>query len=903
MTPKPASPSHPDPALLKEPLEALRHKHKNADAGQLKEQLLSVVRTWLTGQQQAIKVQFMADGDAEAMLTSHAHAIDTLLEALYAFCLQGKSPPIALIAVGGYGREELFPYSDIDLLFLYDEKNAAEAADVAEFILYILWDLGLKVGQSHRSIAETIALAKSDITIRTNLVDARFITGHKAIFNQFRQRFDQEIVAGTALEFVEAKLAERDARHLRFGDSRYMLEPNVKEGKGGLRDLHTLWWMARYIYPIAALKDLVGMKLLTEEEYRAFDQARQFLWRVRIHLHYLMDRAEERLTFDRQHALAMAMGYRHPSINHSISRFMRRYFVAVRTVGAITRIFCALLEEEKKRKPRKSLAWLWQAPWKLGHFQLDGERLNVRNEHAFEHEPVLMIEMFRVAQIHDLDIHPRALQLMARNLKHIDDAVRADPKANALFLDILLAYQGPETTLRRMSEAGVLGRFIPDFGRIIGQTQFNMYHVYTVDEHTLVALGILHAMEKGSLRDELPLGSEIIHRVQMRGVLYLALLCHDLAKGRGGDHSELGEKIVAKLAARFGFSADETETASWLVRNHLLFSTTVFKRDIDDPKTVQDFVAAVQTPERLKLLLVLTAADIRAVGPAIWNAWKGSLLRELYRRAEQCMGTGAVALKKHQAGQFKEDLLKLLPGWTVRDVEAYLEQGNPTYWASFDMLRHATVARMIKDARTMAMPLLVDTQHDYDRSITDIILVTYDQHALFSKIAGAMSLSGANIINAKAFTLKNGMAIDVFQVQDAAGQVFDRSDKLAKMSVYIEQALSGELDLAAAFAERARGGINPSRDALPLPGQVFIENNASNIASVIELTGHDRSGFLYDVTKTIAELGLSVVTAHISTYGTQAADVFYVKDIFGMKLTHETRLKQVREALLRAMGT
>ncbi len=815
----------------------------------------------------------------------------------------GRGYKIALVAAGGYGREELFPYSDIDLLFLYDEKGADEAARIAEFILYILWDLGLKVGQSHRSIDETMAQAQDDIATRTNLLDARFIAGRQEIHDQFRRRFDQEVVAGTAREFVEAKLAERDNRHRRFGDSRYMLEPNVKEGKGGLRDLHTLWWLARYVYPITALKDLVGMKLLTPQEYKAFDQARQFLWRTRIHLHYLAGRAEDRLTFDYQQRLAALMGYKHPSPNRSIERFMRRYFVAVRTVGSMTRVFCALLEEEKKRAPRRSLAWLWQAPWKLGHFRLDGQRLGVRADTAFETNPVLMIELFRVAQIHELDIHPRALQLMARHLGCIDDAVRADPKANALFLDILLAYQGPETTLRRMSEAGVLGRFIPDFGRIIGQTQFNMYHVYTVDEHTLVALGILHAVEKGHLRAELPVATSIINRIQMRSVLYLSLLCHDIAKGRGGDHSELGERIAAKLAARFGFSADETETAAWLVRHHLLFSNTAFKRDIDDPKTIQDFVAIVQSPERLKLLLALTVADIRAVGPAVWNGWKASLLRELYRRAEQAMGTGVVELKKHQAGQFRDDVLKLLPGWAARDVDAYLEQGNPTYWANFDLPRHAVIARMMKEAQSLSMPLLVDTQHDYDRSITEITLVTYDQHALFSKIAGAMSLAGANIINAKVFTLKNGMAVDVFQVQDTAGQVFDRPDRLAKMSVYIEQALSGELDIAAANAQRTRNGINSSRSALPLPGQVLIENNASNIASVIELTGHDRSGFLYDVTRTIAELGLSIATAHISTYGAQAADVFYVKDIFGMKITHDARLKQVREKLLEAIGS
>lgn len=880
---------------------------KKSDVESIKREALILARQWLQEQRQQLRERFMHTGDAGKLLAGLTAAMDEALTAIFRLGHEGKNPPLAVVAVGGYGRAELFPYSDLDLLFLYEKPQQAEASALAEFMLYILWDLGLKIGQAHRTVDDTIELAKNDMTIRTTLVDARFITGRKATFDKLQTRFTQEIIHGSPLEFVDAKLVERDARHQRFGDSRYMLEPNVKEGKGGLRDLHILWWMARYTYPdIQSIRDLVDMKLLTEDEYKTFDAARQFLWRVRTYLHYQMERLEDRLTFDRQHALAVAMGFAHPSKNRAIERFMRRYFVAVRTVGSTTRIFCALLEEEKKRKPHKSLAWLWQAPNKLGQFILDGQRLNVRGEHAFEQNPILMIEMFRVAQIHGLDIHPRALQLMARNLKRIDDNVRQDPKACALFMEILLASQSPEVALRRMSEAGVLGKFIPDFGRVIGQTQFNMYHVYTVDEHTLVALGILHSVEKGQVLRELPLASDIIHRIQMRRVLYLSVFCHDIAKGRGGDHSELGEKIVRRLATRFGFTPEEVDTCGWLVLQHLLFSNTAFKRDINDPKTVQDFVAQVRSHERLKLLLVLTAVDIRAVGPAVWNAWKGGLLRDLYRHAEQCMGTGQVELKHHQEDQFRADLARILAGWSEQEIDQYMEQGNAGFWTNFDLTRHAIIARMMRQmhfgATPAELPLLVDTQHDYDRSYTEIILCTYDQHSLFSKLAAAMSLSGANIINAKIFTLKSGLVVDIFQVQDAAGQVFDRPGKLARMSVYMEQILSGELDVDEAFREVKPRYGNASRNALPLPGQVFVENNASNIHSVIELTGHDRTGFLYEVTRTIAELGLTIVTAHISTYGTQVADVFYVKDIFGMKLTHENKIRQVREALLKAIN-
>lgn len=870
--------------------------------GPRKEQVLPALKQWLDGEKAELKAAFTKTGHTDALLLGHTQLIDMLIGALFTAYTGDTNAPVAVIPVGGYGRRELFPYSDIDLLFLHDGKDAKQAANIAEFILYMLWDLGLKVGQAHRSVSEAITLAKQDITIRTTLLDARFLVGRNAIFDKFQSRFSKDILSGTAEAFVEAKMTERDARHLRFGDSRYMLEPNVKEGKGGLRDLHTLWWLARYAYPIHTLKDLVAMHLLTEEEFEPFEQAGQFLCKVRVHLHYLADHAEERLTFDRQHALAVAMGFTHPSPNRAVERFMRRYFVAVRMVGAATRIICSLLEEQNKRKPHKSLSALWHNPWKLGAFVLEGERLMVRSETDFEENPLLMLEIFRIAQLNDLDVHPRALQLIARNLRAINRDVQNYPEAGSVFMEVMLNKKDAEPTLRKMSEAGVLGRFIQDFGRVVGQTQFNMYHVFTVDEHTLVAIGILHAIENGVYKKELPLASDLVHRIHMRKVLYLSLFCHDIAKGRGGDHSELGEKIAARLARRFGFTHHETETTAWLVKYHLLFSDTSSKRDLNDPKTIQTFVSMVQSTERLNLLYVLTVADIRAVSPTVWNAWKASLLDELYLRAKQTIGTGQVEFRQHESGLLRGDLQNLLPNWSESDIDAYLEQGNSAFLACCDPVHHAAIARMLKEAASAASPLMIDTKHDYGRHITEITVCTPDQNGLFSRLAGAMALAGANIISAKIFTLKNGMAVDIFQVQSGAGEIFDRPDKLAKMSVYIEQAISGRLDLGRAFEERKREFRRKRNHALSSPGQVFVENEASSMHTVIEMSGQDRTGFLYQVTHAIGELGLSIVTAHISTYGTEVADVFYVKDIFGMKVSHEAKLRQMQEALLNVVN-
>jgi len=856
--------------------------------------ILAKVRPWLTEKKHLLKQEFLSSGDALHLLAAHAKVMDALIVTLFRLARKETPSALAVIAVGGYGRQELFPYSDIDLFFLHDDKNAQEAEAIAAYILYILWDLGLTVGQSHRSLQETLTLARIDITVRTNLLDARFLTGDEALFGQFQKHFQQEIVTDSAAEFIEKKLAERDQRHKRFGDSRYVLEPNIKEGKGGLRDLHTLWWLARYAYPIADLRKLVKLRLLTREEYRTFAHARDFLCTVRVHLHYLAGHAEERLTFDRQQALAKLMGYTHREPHRAVERFMRRYFASVRMVGMATRIFCALLEEEKKRAPRQRLGWLSQ--WSFGAFKLEGERLAVRQAKLFERRPAAMLELFRTAQQHGLDIHPRALQLMARNLRRLNRNVQNDKRANAVFLDILLSPKDAEATLRKMSDAGVLGRFIPEFGRVVGQTQFNMYHIYTVDEHTLVAIGILHAIENASMKDELPMATQVMQRIKQKRVLYAALLCHDIAKGRPGDHAELGVAIAHKLALRLGLSSREADTAAWLVKQHLLFSSTALKRDMNEPKTIADFVAEVQSSENLKLLFVLTVADMRAVGSSVWNAWKASLLRELYTRAEQAIGSGEYRLPGNET--LRAPLIKALSEWKKEEVDAYLAEASPSYLVALDVQRHAVVARMLKQAAGMKLPVLIDTHHNYERASSEIIVCTHDRPGLFSRLTGAMALAGANITHAKIFTLKNGMAIDVFQVQDAAGDVFDRPDRLAKMSVYIEQALAGDLDLADAFAEQQKDQSKSRHAARATEGQVFVENEASNLYTLIEITGQDRAGLLYQLTQAMTGLGISIVTAHISTYGPQISDVFYVKNNFGMKILHQEKIEEVQEKLL-----
>jgi [protein-PII] uridylyltransferase len=865
--------------------------------------LLPPLKAALAHGRAEIRRRFEAGGTAARALHEQCFLMDQLIRVIYdlAATVYPLANPtagekMAIVATGGYGRGELAPFSDIDLLFLLPYKQTPHTEQVVEFLLYLLWDLGLKVGQAVRSVAECLRYAKTDLTIRTALLEARYIWGEQALFTELKQRFDTEIVRGTAAQFVEAKLAERDQRHQRVGDSRYQLEPNVKEGKGGLRDLHTLFWIAKYIYRVDEVAKLVERGVLSAEEAARFERAQSFLWTVRCHLHYLAGRAEEHLTFPIQAEIGARMGYAERPGARGVERFMKHYFLVAKDVGDLTRIFCAILEIDQKGKRR--LSWLrWgQKARRLDGFGLDGDRLTVPSDDFFKSDPVALIRLFHVAQQHDLDIHPRALRAITQSLRLVNAKLREDPEANRLFLDVLTSQKNPEIALRRMNEAGVFGRFVPDFGRVVAQMQYDMYHVYTVDEHTLFAIGILHQIETGQLKDELPVASAIMPAVASRRALYVATLLHDIAKGRGGDHSELGEKIALKLGPRLGLSPEETETVAWLVRWHLLMSSTAFKLDISDPEAIQNFVDRVQSPERLKLLLVLTAADIRAVGPKVWNGWKAALLRELYHSALDVISGGlTVEARDSRIAAAQEAARALLPDFSDADFAAFTGRGYPFYWLSLDAETHARHARLMREADASGAPLTVEKRIDPARAVTEIALYTADHPGLFSRIAGALAVSGANIVDAKIMTMTNGMALDTFWVQDQDGSPFDRSDKLAKLAFTFENVLTGDLN---PHIELSRPPAIPSRTSVfTVPPRVLIDNDASRSHTVIEVNSRDRPGLLWEVTRELTRLSLQVSSAKISTYGEKVVDVFYVKNLFGHKVEHPQKLTEIRTAL------
>ena len=877
-----------------------------------RQELVEVLKQAYQLGKEEVRNRFDAGEDGASVLRGNAFLIDQLIRLIFDFAttkvypmnIRTKGEEMSVVAIGGYGRGELAPHSDVDLMFLISYKETPYNEQVIEFILYMLWDLNLKVGHSTRSVDDSIRLARQDLTIRTAILDARWLWGDQELFRDLHRRYQAEITNGTGPEFVDAKLAERDERHDRMGDTRYVVEPNVKEGKGGLRDLQTLYWLTRYLYYVDEVEELVPLKVFTKQDVRRYRKACDFLWTVRCHLHYHAGRAEERLTFDVQKAIGDLMGYGDRPGSSGVERFMKHYFLIAKDVGDLTRVLCAVLEDQQKKRAFFRLG-LPRRKAKMDGFVDDRGRITVAKKDAFKSDPLKLIRIFYEAQKHELDIHPEALRLITRDLAGIDNDLRIDPEANRLFVEILTCRKDPEISLTRMNEAGVLGKFIPQFGRVVAQMQYDMYHTYTVDEHTIRAIGKLSSIEKGDHEDELPNMTQAMKDLQSRRALFVAMMVHDIAKGRGGDHSVLGAEVALELGPRLGLSEEETETAAWLVRHHLVMSDVAFKRDVDNAQTIQDFVEIVKSVERLRLLAVLTVADIQAVGPGIWNNWKSGLLRALFVRSMEVM-SGDLVLENRAARierakeMLRERLTASSEDWTPQEIEDHIATGYPYYWLTNDeesQFRHAVI---VHEAKRRGLNLHIETRKDEEFGYTEIAVYAPDQPGLFSKIAGAMALSNASIRDSKIVTLSDGMVLDSFAIQDPSDEAFDNKEKLKRLWQRIEKAVSGEIDPGKELAARGDKGLPDRNKVFQVATRVIIDNKASQTHSVIEINGRDRPGFLYDVTAALTELGLQISSAHIATYGEHVVDSFYVKDGFGLKIEHEDRLKRIRETLHKA---
>ena len=879
--------------------EALRHA------------LLPLTQEWLALERANTRAYFERTGNGFRTLRQFSDVIDHLLQSLLRLSIKqaealGQLPenaretdkqgaPFALLAIGGYGRRELFPYSDLDIMVLHNETLGDALEPIAQFLYYVLWDLGFKVGQTVRTLTQAVEASIEDHAILTALLDARLITGQRRLLTKLMRMLQEQASEANVRQFTDDKLAERDARHEKHGNSRYLLEPNIKDGKGGLRDLHTLYWIARYAYGVRTMKELVQRGLLTEPEYKRFQRAMRFLCVVRMELHYAAGRAEERLTFDKQRLLADKLGFRESEANRAVERFMKRYFMVAGDVGSLTRLVCASLEANHRRAPKR--LWdLWRPRnRKLGGLKLQGERLTFPSAQILQSSPIMMFELFYQSLEEEIDIHPDALQLVSRQLGMVTKEFRASPEANQRFLEILLSKKNPVDTLRRMREVGLLGKFLPDFARIIGQMQFDMFHIYTVDEHILRAVGILHDLERGEYAENIPIASEIMQMIQTRRVLYLCALTHDIAKGRGGDHAKKGAAIARTLAQRFGFTAAEAEISEWLVLHHQEFSDTAHKRDLTDPNTIRHFVNRVQSLERLRLLLVLTVVDMQAVGPHIWNGWKAALLRELYRRSEQLIRTGS--LDDPSPERALGVALETLSPTKRRMAERYIAESEPAFLGSCPPEEHALILELLERLWQQGETMMLDFTSHVFHDISRVIVIAPDRTGLLADVTGAFAREGVSVAGARITTLKSGWALQLWQLQDSGAQAITDPARRKRLQKTLENAMT----LSGPAQPLPKQPTSRKHEVFDTPIELFFENSYSDTCTIMEITAPDRIGLLHTLCRTLSEAGINIASAHIGTYGEKAVDVLYLKDRFGMKLDHSGKLKELEDNLLLAI--
>ncbi|PWB91708.1 [protein-PII] uridylyltransferase [Methylocystis sp. MitZ-2018] len=872
--------------------------------------IVELFRSALAEGREIARVRLEARGSGLACARLISGLEDELIGAIYDYVVRYVyvvdnptfAERLAIVAVGGYGRGTLAPGSDIDLLFLVPYKQTPWGESVIEAILYILWDLRQKVGHATRSVAECMRQARADMTIRTTLLEARFILGNAELFSEFRESFDREIARSDAREFVSAKLAERDARVMRAGASRYLVEPNVKEGKGGLRDLNTLFWIAKYVYRVREAKELVAAGLFTAAELSLFERCEEFLWRVRCHLHFATGRAEERLAFDVQTTIARRLGYHDRSGLSPVERFMKHYFLVAKEVGDLTAIVCAALEE-KQAKPRAIFERFLQ-PFRRrrsrapqGDFIVDHDRISIVDADVFKRDPVNIIRLFWMADHHGLPLHPDALRAVTLSLRLIDANLRANKEANRLFLEILLSRNMTEITLRRMNETGVLGRFIPDFGKVVAMMQFNMYHHYTVDEHLLRVVGGLSDLEAGRMPEHQQLVDEILPTIVNRKVLYLGLLLHDIAKGRKEDHSLAGMEVARSLCPRLGFTPGETESVAWLVEHHLTMSSFAQSRDLSDRVTIENFAAIVQTMERLKMLFVLTVCDINAVGPGVLDAWKAQLLRVLYWETEVVLGGGHSAVdRKSRVAAAKAELRAALPEWSDEEFDAYAKRHYPAYWLKVDIARKLRHAELLRQMNGASAPLATAVELDRTRGAVELTVVAPDNPRLLSIIAGGCAAGGANIVDAHIFTTADGLALDTIFFSRAFDFDEDEMRRAGRIAGLIARALRGEVVVSEELRARAKAHL--PTDAFSVAPEVVVDNSLSNVYTVIEVSGLDREGLLFELTNAISRLNLNIASAHIVTFGERAVDAFYVTDLTGAKIASPQRQATIKRQLL-----
>ena len=805
-----------------------------------------------------------------------------------------------LMALGGYGRRELAPHSDIDLMFLYQTGSGKAVESLVRAVLHPLWDCGFQVGHSLRTIADCIELAETDATVKTSMMEARFLAGSADLFQEFHRKYLRKVVSKNSDVYLDQKLEERRREYQKFGETVYLLEPNVKKSKGGLRDLHLLQWagMARFQAP--TIRELSDRGILSRADLLALTEAREFLWRVRALLHVHAEGPQEILTFDEQVWLAQHFGYQNQPHLLAVEQFMQQYYQ--HTMGLHER--CMRFVERCRAVPFwQRLSRFLPAPRVDEYFVVRGSLLSVAEEHRNKvlDSPALLLRLFDLARARNLTIVPPLIEDIHRHVDQMPAETYRTPEVSNGFLRIL-AGPGTTATLEAMHRAHLLEKLVPAMGTVRGLMQFNQYHKYTVDEHSLLAVGRAEALSQ----DTGVLG-EVYRGIKRKDILHLAVLMHDLGKGREEDHSDVGKRLSEEVALRLGFDEQETRTLSFLVHKHLLMAHTAFRRDPNDEKVVLPFAREVGTPEVLKKLLALTAADIAAVGPGVLTKWKESLLIELYTRTmPEVSGDRDEQGAPERWSKVVDDVCHHFTqiGSVENDrawVEAHLKQFPERYVYGTSSSRIA--AHLAGVRRLHRGDVVIDTDFNRELAVCEYSVITHDDltPGIFSKIAGVMAGSGLQILDAQILTRADGIVVDTFQVTDPDYQGEPPAERRQTVGDRIAAVLKGWEHVDDVLRRGARLKLTRPLPKAPEATEVRIDNETSDSCTIIDVFADDRQGLLHVITNAIFQLGLSIHAARISTRLDQVADVFYVTDPAGAKVRDHVQLERVRTVIEQAI--
>jgi len=861
--------------------------------------LIPLFRDTLKQSRENLKSRFEANAPPDQLVHNFAKTVDQLLIRAWHFFIGSDEEKIALVAVGGYGRGELHPASDIDLLILLKGNQHERYANSIQDFLTFLWDIGVEVGQSVRSIKQCVIEAKQDITVATNLMEARLLCGLEKLYLKLQKKVSPKKI-WPSHKFFAAKLAEQTARHHRFGDTAYNLEPNIKENPGGLRDLQMIGWVVKRHYGATKLHDLVNHGFLTEAELKSLIDCQNFLWRIRIGLHLLAGRREDRLLFDLQRTLAKQFGYEDDEKRLAVEKFMKDYYRTVLELSRLNEMLLQLFDEvilnSRERIKIKVIN---------KRFQSRNGFLEVNSPKAFEYFPFSLLELFLIMAQHPelRGVRAETIRLVRNNLSHINDDFRNDVRCQSLFMEILKQPVGVTHELRRMHRYGILARYIPLFGNIVGQMQHDLFHVYTVDEHTMFLIRNLRRFTVEEFSQEFPLCSKLIKNVPKQELLYLAGFFHDIAKGRGGDHSELGAEDAAEFCKQHGLSQYDSNIVSWLVRNHLIMSVTAQRKDTSDPTVIYEFAQRVGSQEKLNYLYLLTVADIRATSPGLWNAWKDSLLKELYFATSSAFRRGLenpIDISE-KIQQIKEEAkTKLLERsinaeaidklWDTLEDD-YFMRHNP------DEIAWQTQAILQSDNRDDHIILVREQTF---RGGTELFVYTHDKKYLFALLTAGLERLGLSIIDARIITSKDGYALDTFIILDSDGNIIDSKHRVADIYKKLKSLLDNPT-YENLLANQPNQIMSRRLKHFPIATEITFRTDTRNLVTIMEVVSRDRPGLLARIAMALVNCNAQVLNAKIATFGERAEDIFYITDEDYKPIDNVELLNKLRENIIQLL--